>query len=39
MANYIYTTGFFGTQKADGANQAPADGAFHSFGTRFQFTF
>lgn len=39
MANYIYTTGFFGTQKADNANQAPADGAFHSFGTRFQFTF
>ena len=32
MANYVYTTGFFGPQ-------GPGDAAFHSFGTRFQFNF
>ena len=32
MTNYIYTTGFFG-------QNGPGDAAFHSFGSRFQFTF
>ncbi|MEI7854529.1 MAG: porin [Planctomycetota bacterium] len=32
MTNYVYTTGFFGTNGPDNA-------AFHSFGSRFQFTF
>ncbi|MFM7096235.1 MAG: OprO/OprP family phosphate-selective porin [Gemmataceae bacterium] len=32
MANYVYTTGFFGQNGPDNA-------AFHSFGSRFQFTF
>ena len=32
MTNYVYTTGFFGQNGPDNA-------AFHSFGSRFQFTF
>jgi len=32
MSNYVYTTGFFGANGPDNA-------AFHSFGSRFQFTF
>lgn len=32
MTNYVYTTGFFG-------ENGPANAAFHSFGSRFQFTF
>ncbi|MBJ7306105.1 MAG: hypothetical protein JHD26_16775, partial [Gemmataceae bacterium] len=32
MTNYVYTTGFFGANGPDNA-------AFHSFGSRFQFTF
>lgn len=32
MANYVYTTGFFGPEGPSGA-------AYHSFGTRFQFNF
>lgn len=32
MTNYVYTTGLFGPK-------GPENGAFHSFGTRFQFTF
>ena len=32
MTNYVYTTGFFG-------QNGPGDAAFHSFGSRFQFTF
>ena len=35
MMNYVYTTGLLGKNDHPG----PRDGAFHSFGTRFQFTF
>lgn len=34
MVNYVYTTGLMGKN-----DPGPRDGAFHSFGTRFQFTF
>jgi hypothetical protein len=35
MANYVYNSGFFGTDPA----KAPSDGAFHAFGTRVMFIF
>ena len=35
MANYVYNSGFFGTDR----DIAPSDGAFHAFGTRVMFIF
>ena len=37
MANYVYTTGTFNANP--GQSLTPFDTGFHSFGTRFQFTF
>ena len=37
MANYVYTTGTFNAKGSE--SLSPFDGAFHSFGTRFQFVF
>ncbi|MSR51631.1 MAG: hypothetical protein EXS07_16470, partial [Gemmataceae bacterium] len=43
MTNYVYTTGFFGQDGTKstppGTANGPADASFHSFGSRFQFTF
>ncbi|MFN6053154.1 MAG: porin [Planctomycetia bacterium] len=36
MANYVYSSGYFGTDTERGA---PGDGAFHAFGTRVMFIF
>lgn len=35
MANYVYNSGFFGTDR----NISPSDGAFHAFGSRVMFIF
>jgi len=37
MANYVYTTGTFNEKSSQ--SLTPFDTGFHSFGTRFQFTF
>ena len=43
MTNYVYTTGFFGQDNTrttpPGTSTGPDNAAFHSFGSRFQFTF
>ena len=43
MTNYVYTTGFFGQDNTKatppGTSTGPDNAAFHSFGSRFQFTF
>ena len=37
MANYVYTTGTFNAKSSQ--SLTTFDTGFHSFGTRFQFTF